>query len=160
MNVLVVYDTQFGNTEQVARIIAHRLEQLGIVRLISVADPAAIDLANVDLLVIGGPTQGHGARKQVRDWINELPAEAVQGLSAATFDTRLHWPALIAGSAARTLARLLGNLGAYVIARPESFFVQGTEGPLAEGESERAGAWADDLAEKCAFAATSANVPS
>ena len=56
MNVLVVYDTQFGNTEQVARVIASHLEPLGIVRLISVSDEAAVDLDNVDLLVIGGPT--------------------------------------------------------------------------------------------------------
>jgi len=158
MNVLVVYDTQFGNTEQVARVIASHLEPLGIVRLISVSDEAAVDLDNVDLLVIGGPTQGHGARKQLRDWVNRIPAEAALGLATATFDTRLHWPALIAGSAARTIAKPLENLGANLLVRPESFFVQGTEGPLAEGEIDRAAAWAGDLASKCSEAAITASL--
>jgi flavodoxin len=158
MNALVVYDTQFGNTEQIARIIASHLELLGVVRLLSVNDPSAVDLANVDLLVIGGPTQGHSARKPLRDWINQLPAGDLFGLATATFDTRLHWPVLIAGSAARTIARPLENRGAHLLVRPESFFVQGTEGPLAEGETERAAAWAHELAAKCDTLVTAADM--
>ena len=160
MNALVVYDTQFGNTEQVARIIASHLEPLGTVRLIAVSEPDAVDLENIDLLVIGGPTQGHGARKQLRDWIDELPAESVLGLATATFDTRLHWPVLIAGSAARTIAKPLENFGAHMVVKPESFFVQGTEGPLNIGELERAASWADELAAKYTMAATIANAGS
>jgi hypothetical protein len=49
---------------------------LGSLRLVSVNDPVRIDLTGVGLLVIGGPTQAHGARQSLRDWIDGLPVES------------------------------------------------------------------------------------
>lgn len=146
MNAVVVYDTEFGNTEQIARAIASELEAHGIVRLLAVAEAEGINLAGVDLLVIGGPTQGHSARPALRQWVEELPAELLAGMPVATFDTRVHWPMLLSGSAAHTLAKSLRHHGARFIVPPESFFVTGREGPLAPGEIEHATVWAGTLA--------------
>lgn len=146
MNAIVVYDTQFGNTEQIARAIASGLKVHGIVRLLSVAESGDINLVGVDLLVIGGPTQGHSARPVLRQWVEELPAELLANMSIATFDTRVHWPMLLSGSAAHTLAKPLRHHGAQFVVPPESFFVTGREGPLAPGEIERATTWAGTLA--------------
>src|SRR5690242_1409922 len=107
MNALVVYDSQYGNTERIARTIASQLERLGPVRLAPVGEATASDVADADLLVIGGPTQGHGARPQLRTWVASLPGTALQGRAAATFDTRLRWPVFLSGSAARTIAKHL-----------------------------------------------------
>lgn len=148
MNVLVIYDSQYGNTEKVARAIASRLEPLGSVRMVSAGDPAAIDIAGVDLLVIGGPTQGHGASRKLRDVLERLPSAELREMRLATFDTRLHWPELLAGSAAHTIAKSGERHGAYLAVPPESFFVSSGEGPLVDGELERAGAWADTLVSK------------
>ena len=146
MNTLVVYDSQYGNTEQIARAVATRLETLGPVHLLFVREPTAIDLAGIDLLVVGGPTQGHGASPQLRGWVEALPDPALQGKPTATFDTRLRWPAFLAGSAARAVAKTLERQGARLVTPPESFLVAGGEGPLAEGELDRAGRWATALA--------------
>lgn len=146
MNVLVVYDTQYGNTEQVARAVAGRLGMLGTVRLAPISDGAASDFSGIDLLLIGGPTQAHGVRPSLRAWVNRLPADALQGMALAVFDTRLHWPLFLSGSAARTLAPMLVAKGAHLLVPPESFLVGGAEGPLATGERDRADAWAASLA--------------
>ncbi|HUY98841.1 MAG TPA: flavodoxin domain-containing protein [Thermomicrobiaceae bacterium] len=146
MNSLVVYDSQYGNTEQIARAIATRLEALGPVHVMFVREPTVIDLAGIDLLVIGGPTQSHGASRQLRDWVEPIPAAALRDKAAATFDTRLRWPAFLAGSAGRAIARTLERAGARLLEPPESFLVVGSEGPLADGELDRAGRWATALA--------------
>ena len=138
MKTLVVYESQYGNTEQIARAIA---DTLGA-RVIPVADAGGVDLSGVELLLIGGPTQGHGAPRQLRAWVEELAAAPPAGLAVATFDTRLRWPVFLAGSAARTLATLLQRPGVRRAAAPESFLVLGREGPLADGELERAASWA------------------
>ncbi len=146
MNAVVVYDTQFGNTEQIARAIASRLETDGIVRLLAVADANGINLTGVDLLVVGGPTQGHSARPVLLQWVKELSPEMLHGMAVATFDTRVHWPMLLSGSAANTLAKSMRQYGAQFVVSPESFFVTGRKGPLAPGELEHASEWAGTLA--------------
>jgi hypothetical protein len=58
------------------------------------------------------------------------------------FDTRADKPALLVGSAAHGMARRLRHRGYRLVAEPESFFVEGTSGPLEAGELERAAEWA------------------
>ena len=53
------------------------------------------------------------------------------------------------GSAARAAEKRLRKLGFRVVAPSESFYVTGTAGPLVEGETERARAWAEKLGERC-----------
>jgi hypothetical protein len=61
-------------------------------------------------------------------------------LKAATFDTRMK--IFISGNAARQISKLLKQAGAHVLSDPEAFYVKGKEGPLQEGEIERARNWA------------------
>jgi flavodoxin len=145
MKTLIIYDSLFGNTAQVARAVAGCLETIGTVRSVLASEASDADLAGVGLLVIGGPTQGHGQSPLVRAWVDRTSSEALHGIDLATFDTRLHWSTFLSGSAAQAIARALQRKGARLIAPPESFFVQGKEGPLLEGELERAEAWADTL---------------
>jgi len=49
------------------------------------------------------------------------------------------------GSAAHGIASKLKRAGASLIVEPESFFVAEREGPLEEGELERAATWAEDI---------------
>jgi hypothetical protein len=80
-----------------------------------------------------------------RGWIDTLPNGA-RGPRVATFDTRAHKPALLVGSAAAGISRRLRQHGYALAAEPESFFVEGTSGPLEEGELERAWEWGRTLA--------------
>ena len=64
----------------------------------------------------------------------------------AAFDTRAKKPVLLVGSAARGIARRMRERAYTPAVEPESFFVEGTPGPLEEGELERAQEWGRRLA--------------
>jgi len=62
------------------------------------------------------------------------------------FDTRLPTRLVgIFGYAAARIADSLKRNGGTLIAPPEGFFVKGKEGPLKEGELERAAGWAKEI---------------
>jgi Flavodoxin domain len=166
MTVLVVYESMYGNTRAIAEAVA---EGLGDVQVFPVAR-ASERPEQPDLLVVGGPTRMHGlatslsrrmsveAAKEdggvsldpdaaagpgLRRWLHELPKAAAG--PAAAFDTRLDRSPTVAGSAARGIARRLRHRG-YEVMGTESFLVEDAEGPLQEGEAERARAWGAELA--------------
>lgn len=162
MRSLVVYESWFGNTQHVAEQIALALQEEGEVQLLTVDDDVP-PLEEVDLLVVGGPTHAHGLSGKrtraaaidqagcgevgigVRGFIAELPNGA-HGPRVAAFDTRANKPVLLVGSAARGIARRLREHGYTLAVEPESFFVDGTTGPLEKGELERAAEWGKKLA--------------
>ena len=141
MKALVVYDSEFGNTERLTRAIAAELGKGATVEVVS-AETAELELAGVDLLVVGGPTQMHGVSPRMRALLDSLPPHELQDIAAAAFDTRAHGMKLLTGSAAEGIAHRLERHGAWLLLPPESFLVQAKEGPLAEGELERATDWA------------------
>jgi hypothetical protein len=81
----------------------------------------------------------------LREW---LASRAGDGKRAAAFDTRIEKSALVTGAASREIAKRLRRRGFDVFADPESFFVEDSEGPLAEGELDRTKAWGASLAER------------
>ena len=155
--VLVVYESMFGNTEEVARSIADGIADNGIHVAVVDVDAAPLQLDEVDLLIVGAPTHAFGmsrpatrstARDQgatgaaehgVRDWLGQVHRPA-RPVPAACFDTRIRKP-LLFGSAARAMRRRLRHLGFDVAAAPMRFDVTGTPGPLADGERTRARSW-------------------
>jgi flavodoxin len=151
MNTLIIYDSKFGNTEKVAQAITMALCDMGEVRAFAVDQADAFGLVNagnLDLLIIGCPTQIHGISPAMRTFLDKIPPGALKGLPAAVFDTRYHGHRWITGSAGRGIATLLFQKGAQLVAQPESFFVAEAEGPLEHGELNRAAAWAQTVAEK------------
>jgi hypothetical protein len=163
MHALVVYESMYGNTARIARAIADGLEGRGAeIDLVSVDDVTTIE---TDLLVVGGPTHGHGmststtrmtATKDekntfddptvgpgLRAWIDDLPS--LEGRPFVAFDTRFRHSVLLTGSAAKGIAKRLGQHGARPIASPESFFVT-KDNTLEAGEVERAQVWSAGVA--------------
>ena len=147
MEALVIYDSQFGNTEQIARTIAASLGECVKTKVMSAEEAMQQELSGFGLLIVGGPTQMHHARPALMNILNQLTHSSLNGVQAATFDTRMHAPKLFSGSAADIATKQLKQAGCRIIAPPESFFVGGSEGPLAEGEIERASKWAHELIE-------------
>lgn len=164
MKVLVVYESMFGNTEQVARAIARGLGRSAEVEIVEVSEaPAKPDL-DVDLVVAGGPTHAfsmsrvstrgdaidRGATEGergfgLREWIDGLP-DGRYAEEIATFDTRVRTMRHLPGSAAKGAARAAHRHGYQSAAPAESFYVEDVEGPLLDGELERAEAWGRQLA--------------
>jgi hypothetical protein len=111
----------------------------------------------VDLLVVGGPTHGHGmSRPQTREAArndgaptvrvdagvrDRIPALSRKVDFVAAFDTRVDKPKFLTGAASKGIARLLHSHGYNLIVPPESFLVSGSKGPLVGGELERARVW-------------------
>lgn len=164
MRALVVYESSFGNTGQVAQAVCEGMRRrLPDVALRDVASAPRRLPPELELLVVGAPTQAFGmsrprtredAQRQagvelpspgigVREWLRELePPE--RPVHAATFDTRIHTPH-VPGSAAVGAWRMLRRDGFHVSAEAESFWVLGIRGPLREGEIERARSWGTSL---------------
>jgi flavodoxin len=156
----------YGNTRQVAEAIA---EGLGGGQALPV-HAAAGHTDECDLLVVGAPTHVHGlptARSReaaveavredggahlepgatnepgLRAWLRDLPE--ADGASAAAFDTRLDKSPWLTGIASRGIAKRLRQHG-YDVLATESFLVEHSEGPLEEGELDRARDWGRALA--------------
>lgn len=145
MNTLVAYDSQFGNTEKIAQQIASTLGEFGSAHAARITELGAHALDGMDLLVVGGPTQAWSATPAVKIFLGRLDPPKIERLFFAGFDTRLNKPGWLTGSAARGIDKQLRRLFARVLMAPASFLVKETEGPLVEGELERAAKWAHDL---------------
>jgi hypothetical protein len=169
MRAMVVYESMFGNTRVIADVIAKGLEPVGIVVVVPVPEAGREMLADVDLLVVGGPTHFHGmSRTRTRKWAaataqkpkNDLVLDRdAQGpgvsdwlrslghghTKVAAFDTRFRGPAVLRGRASRVISRKLRRHGFEVVLKPESFFVT-LQNQLEPGEEARAQEWGKRLA--------------
>ena len=146
MRTLIVYDSMYGNTEKVARAIGEAIG--GEVKIIRPPEVDSSLLNNIDLLVIGSPTQGGRSTSAINTFLNKLP-KSIAGINVAAFDTRVSakWVGIF-GYAAGKIAGNLKGKGGHLVAPPEPFLVAGTKGPLKDGELERAAAWAREISKK------------
>lgn len=155
MKGMVLYDSVYGNTERVARAIAAVLAQAGEVEVQPVRAVTAGQLNGVDLLVVGSPTQAFGPIQGTKDFLKSLTGKPLKGMKVAAFDTRMDVKKVnnalltvmagIFGYAAEKISKGLKSTGGVEAVAPAGFFVTGNEGPLTEGELERAAAWAREI---------------
>jgi flavodoxin len=166
VNALIVYESMYGNTRAIAEAIAEGLGGGEVLPVHQAGAPAE----RLELLVVGGPTHVHslatirsrqmaadavredgaahvepGATEEpgLRAWLRDLPDGG--GVRAATFDTRLDRSPWFTGVASRGIAKRLRRRG-YEVVGSESFLVEDSEGPLEEGELDRARTWGRELA--------------
>jgi hypothetical protein len=168
MRALVIYESMFGNTRAIALAIAEGIGQRMDVDAVEVAEAPATMPSDVELLVVGGPTHGHGMTNPqtranaadragsrlvshgsgMREWLERLTPGPKQ-VAAASFDTRIKGPELLWGSAAKGAAKLLTSAG-FRVMPPKSFLVGGPTGEpfdrLGSEELEKARAWGQELA--------------
>ncbi|MFN2227291.1 MAG: flavodoxin family protein [Anaerolineae bacterium] len=150
MKALVVYYSQFGNTRQVAEAIAGVFQKEGQARTLNAEKLAAADLEGLDLVVMGAPTHKMNLPQAVRPLFERLPRRALRGVSTAAFDTSYEMSGLLARlTAARRLDAKLRKLGGKRLVPAETFHVEHHhEGPLLEGEIERARRWAGSILDR------------
>ncbi|MDR7254111.1 hypothetical protein J2X46_003101 [Nocardioides sp. BE266] len=168
MSTLVVHESHWGNTRQVAEAIAEGLlaGAAGPVTVVDVGAAPSPLPADVDLLVVGGPTHAFSmsrattrqdAHRQgaepgheavgIREWLGSLPVGEVRP-AVATFDTRVTQVRRLPGSAARAAAKLAGRHHVGEVVDTASFYVDDSPGPLADGELDRARSWGLALASR------------
>jgi hypothetical protein len=171
MRAVVIYESMYGNTHQIAVTIGRRLGEHADVTVVPLGTATEDLVRSADLLVVGGPTHVHGmssartlgaaveaSHKEdgpnldpdapgpgLRTWFETLPVGT--GMAAA-FDTRIDAPAFVTGRASKGIARRLRKHGYLVVADPESFLVtKGNE--LVEDETAHAERWAESLVAAC-----------
>jgi len=141
----IVYCSHKGNTRQVAEAIGDALREHGTADVVAVEGAAATVGPDTDLLLVGGPTEGHGMTPEVRAFLDRLDASTLRGRAAAAFDTRVDWPRILSGSAASQIEKELERKGARIVWGAGSFIVD-TSPTLKPGELERAVLWAREVA--------------
>jgi flavodoxin I len=162
MKALVVYDSFFGNTEKIAcavgDAIGDALKSRVDVLTLRVGDVKPEHLAGLGLLIVGSPTRAFSASPETKAWLKTLAPRSLTGVQVAAFDTRIAvdevksrvLPVFVKlfGYAAEPIASSLTKRGGALVFPAEGFFVKDTEGPLKEGELERAAAWAQQIMAK------------
>jgi hypothetical protein len=169
MQTLIIYESMYGNTHKIADAIAEGLAPSGNVTVVPVAAANEDLLREIDLVIVGGPTHGHGMSRTVtrqgavdatrkpgsqlalepgahgpgvRDW---LARDGELSTPAAAFDTRMTGPAVFTGRASRGIASHLRSRGCTMVAEPASFLVSKAN-ELCPGEVARAREWGASLA--------------
>lgn len=161
MKAVVVYESFWGNTAAIARAIA---EGMGTdVPALTTTEATGEAIAGADLIVAGAPVLGFNlttepmrenlstsardapqppdlSHPSMRTWLAGLPKGHGR---AAAFETRLWWSL---GGATGKILSALEEAGYTAAAKPGRFIVEGTYGPLKEGELERARRWGAELA--------------
>jgi hypothetical protein len=164
---VVVYESVFGDAEKIARAVADGLSEHLDVQVVPAAEAPPAFGPDLELLVVGGPNHAmsmprpatredavtkYAARiadtaTGLHEWLDAV--QPVHGVSAAAFDTRMDRPKLVTklDHASRTEEKLLHALGATLVAPAEHFHVVDVQGPLADGEEDRARLWGVALSE-------------
>jgi flavodoxin I len=151
--VLVIYDSVFGNTAKVAEAIGKALEGSLKVEVKHVKDVDITTLKTYDILFVGSPTRGFRPTEGIQGFLKNLSKDMLKGVKTAAFDTRialsdiksgfLRFIVKLGGYADKIIARKLAKAGAQEAIASTGFAVEDTEGPLKEGELERAADWAE-----------------
>ena len=135
MHALVVFESMYGNTKEVATAVAAGLSTRMPVEISEVGSAPSVIGDDVSLLVVGAPTHAHGLSQPdsrrsavdrsdptqpivstgigLREWLGSL-ASAPTHVQVAAFDTRLKGPGLLWGSAAKAAESQLRKVGAAV----------------------------------------------
>lgn len=159
MKAMVIYDSAFGNTAQIARAIGNALGAPQDITVSHVNDVKPEQLIGLDLLIVGSPTQGFRPTKAVTHFLNGMAGQSLNSVKVAAFDTRISTSDIqssifrfiidMGGYAAKPIGNRLVQRGGNLIVSPEGFYVAGKEGPLKPGELERAAEWARQIMAIC-----------
>ena len=159
MKTLIVYDSVFGNTEQIAQAIGNSLGSKENVETLRVSDVKPEQLIGLELIIVGSPTRVFKPTKAIINFLNKQLffyfnriLNGLKGVNVAAFDTRISTADVssrflnilvkLFGYAAKPIADKLEKKGGSLIIPPEGFFVKDSKGPLKDGELERAVDWA------------------
>ncbi|MBN2549059.1 MAG: flavodoxin family protein [Anaerolineales bacterium] len=151
MKTLVLYDSVFGNTEKIAQAIAETLAA----PVAPVSQAGLEQLSGLEILVVGSPTRSFRPTEAMARFLSLLGKDQLRGVNVAAFDTRI-WLDTInskplrfivdkGGYAASAIAKTLKAKGGKLAVPPEGFLVSGEQGPLKDGELERAAAWGQQI---------------
>lgn len=147
---LIVFDSYFGNTAKVAEAIG---EAIGAT-VKRVYDIRPEDFEGLKLFFIGSPTRAFRPTQKAQSLLQSHKGK-LAGVRGSVFDTRipidktysdfLKFMIRLFGYADAKMAKAYQKTGATLALEPTGFAVLDSEGPLTEGEMERATNWAEAI---------------
>jgi flavodoxin I len=156
MKILILYDSVYGNTQQIAMAISKSISSGIKAEAVHIKDVMPGQLTGLDILIVGSPTQAFRPTKTVTEFLDKIPPNGLKGIKVAAFDTRISLNDVdsrflkvmvkLFGYAASPISIRLKKKGGKLVIPPEGFLVNKTEGPLKEGEIERAAEWGSSIA--------------
>jgi len=151
MKTLIVYDSEFGNTAKVAKEMGKTWGKEALVK--QVGEVEKKDWQGLEKMIIGSPTQGGRPTEAVWKFLDQVLEEKGKKIKIACFDTRLDKKRV--GVGLKLLMKTIGYAAGKMAKKVEEkgvawgeakgFLVEGKEGPLKEGEMERARVWMEEL---------------
>jgi flavodoxin I len=154
MKIMIVCDSVFGNTMKIAKAIAESLKENDVV-LCKPQDAEKEFLQNADALIVGSPTRAFKPTKNITKFLKALSPSDIAGKKALIFDTRISAEDTNSkafdllekrfGYAGDSMSSILTKKGAKLVVAHEGFYVEDSEGPLKDGEIERAKMWAENI---------------
>lgn len=137
MKSLIIFDSNFGNAKIIAETVAKELDGA---QIISVSEFNPNLLEGINLLIVGGPINWWRPSKGMRNFLSQLRKNQLNGIKAASFDTRMgSW--MPGNDAMKKISRKLKRSGAEIIVPPQFFEVTNKRGPLKDGEIKKAITW-------------------
>lgn len=153
MKTLLIYDSLYGNTKEIAEKIYEGLSEVDKA-ILPVERATTQDLDGVQLLIIGSPTHGGTSKPTMLEFLKRIPKDSLKEVKIAAFDTRADITRVkgalkilmkVIGYAAPKILKSLEDKGGEPILKPEGFLVKDKEGPLLNGEIERALQWGKSI---------------
>jgi flavodoxin-like protein len=177
LHALVVYESMFGNTEELAECVGEGLRLADVEVEVMEVGTAPMEIPEgTHLLVVGAPThafslsrpstradavrQGAPEARQrlgMREWLAAV-APPKTDCSAAAFDTRAEKVRRFPKAAGPRAAKLARRRGFSLLEKPAGFVVEDLKGPLADHEAERAVQWGRHVADLVTRRVTAAHV--
>jgi len=135
LNVLVVYETKYGNTKEAAENIAEGMKEVEQIKteVINVNDVEYSKVQDFDAIIIGSPTWAGTYAPSIKKFINELAGLSLNEKFYAIFDTNTGLPLL--SKAVKKMEKQIGKKipGLKKILPGLPVRVKGTKGPIVEG---------------------------
>jgi len=133
--VIVIYESKYGNTKLVAETIVEGMREVSGVETV-LSELREVDLnqlTDFDAILVGSPNHIGSATRSIRKFIDKLGKLNLEGKLAAVFDTYL------GGDFEKAVKKMEKQMSEKapalkLVASGLSIRVEGTKGPIAEGE--------------------------
>jgi menaquinone-dependent protoporphyrinogen IX oxidase len=150
MKGLVIYDSSYGNTKQIAETIEETLKESGMeVDLFSIKKVKKLNTKDYNFLVLGSPTRFGTMSFAIRFFLGKVKSKEWMNKPFAAFDTenrenmeKKEW------SAAEKIAEKLKDKKMTQLLPVFKAAVLGQKGPLEDGEIKRTIDYTKELATK------------
>lgn len=151
MKPLIIYDSLYGNTKEIAYSISKGLNNS---KVLSVDKTTLNDLNEISLLIVGSPTHGGTAKPSLLEFLKSIPPKYIQDVYITSFDTRFDEKKLklplkllvkTIGYAATKISKILQSKGGSELIQPQGFYIEDTKGPVTKNEDMRAQDWGKQI---------------